>query len=53
MKSVVKVCCSTVKLLLLLSSSITEEVGVIRVVAENCVNIKKYSYCEGCLLDCN
>ncbi len=52
-KSVVKVCGSTVKLQLILASVSTVEVGGIRGVAVKCLDITKNSDCEGSLLDCN
>ncbi len=52
-KSVVKVCGSTVKLQLILASLSTVEVGGIRGVAVKCLDITKNSDCEGSLLDCN
>ncbi len=52
-KSVVKVCGSTVKLQLILPSLSTVEVGGIRGVAVKCLDITKNSDCEGSLLDCN
>ncbi len=52
-KSVVNVCGSTVQLQLLLAFLAKVEVGAIRGAAENLVEIKKTSDCEGSLLDCN
>ncbi len=52
-KSVVKVCGSTVKLQLKLAVLMTVEVGGIRGVAVKCLDIKKNSDCEGSSLDCN
>ncbi len=52
-KSVGKVCGSTVKLQLILASLSTVEVGGIRGVAVKCLDITKNSDCEGSLLDCN
>ncbi len=52
-KSVVKVCGSTVKLQLVLASLSTVEVGGIRGVAVKCLDITQNSDCEGSLLDCN
>ncbi len=53
MKSVVKVCGSTVKLQLILAALSKVEVGGIRGVAVKCLDITKNSDCEGSLLDCN
>ena len=52
-KSVVKVCGSTVKLQLILGVLSTVEAGGIRGVAVKCLDITKNSDCEGSLLDCN
>ena len=52
-KSVVKVCGSTVKLQLILATLSAAEVGGIRGVAVKCLDITKNSDCEGSLLDCN
>ena len=52
-KSVVKVCGSTVKLQLILAVLSTVEVGGIRGVAVKCLDITKNSDCEGSLLTCN
>ncbi len=52
-KSVVKVCGSTVKLTLLLADLSTVEVGGIRGVAVKCLDITKNSDCEGSLLNCH
>ncbi len=52
-KSVVKVCGSTVKLQLNLAVVSTVEVGGIRGVAVKCLDITKNSDCEGSSLDCN
>ena len=52
-KSVVKVCGSTVKLQLKLEVLSTVEVGGIRGVAVKCLDITKNSDCEGSSLDCN
>ncbi len=52
-KSVVKVCGSTVKLQLKLAVLSTVEVGGIRGVAVKCLDITKNSDCEGSSLDCN
>ena len=53
LKSVVKVCGSTVKLQLKLGVLSAVEVGGIRGVAVKCLDITKNSDCEGSLLDCN
>ncbi len=53
LKSVVKVCGSTVKLQLILGVLSAAEVGGIRGVAVKCLDITKNSDCEGSLLDCN
>ncbi len=50
-KSVVKVCGSTVKLQLILVVLSPVEVGGIRGVAVKCLDITKNSDCEGSLLD--
>ncbi len=52
-KSVVKVCGSTVKLQLILAVLSTVEVGGIRGVAVKCLDITKNSDCEGSLLNCH
>ena len=52
-KSVVKVCGSTVKLQLILATLSATEVGGIRGVAVKCLDITKNSDCEGSSLDCN
>ena len=52
-KSVVKVCGSTVKLQLILETLSATEVGGIRGVAVKCLDITKNSDCEGSLLSCN
>ncbi len=52
-KSVVKVCGSTVKLKLILAALSTVEVGGIRGVAVKCLDITKNSDCEGSLLNCH
>ena len=52
-KSVVKVCGSTVKLQLKLAVLSTAEVGGIRGVAVKCLDITKNSDCEGSLLERN
>ena len=52
-KSVVKVCGSTVKLQLKLAVLSTVEVGGIRGVAVKCLDITKNSDCEGSSLDCH
>ncbi len=52
-KSVVKVCGSTVKLQLILADLSTVEVGGIRGVAVKCLDITKNSDCEGSLLNCH
>ena len=52
-KSVVKVCGSTVKLQLKLGVLSTVEVGGIRGVAVKCLDITKNSDCEGSSLDCH
>ena len=53
LKSVVKVCGSTVKLQLILCVLSTVEVGGIRGVAVKCVDIRRNTGGEGGLLDCN
>ena len=53
LKSVVKVCGSTVKLQLILGLLSTVEAGAIRGVAAKCLDITKKSDCEGSLLDCH
>ena len=53
LKSVVKVCGSTVKLQLILVSLSAVEAGGIRGVAVKCLDITKNSDCEGSLLSCN
>ncbi len=53
MKSIVKVCGSTVTLQLILSVLSAAEVGGIRGVAVKCIDVTKNSDCEGSLLDCN
>ena len=53
LKSVVKVCGSTVKLQLILGALSAVEVGGIRGVAVKCLDITKNSDCEGSFLDCN
>ncbi len=53
LKSVVKVCGSTVKWQLILGVFSAAEVGGIRGVAVKCLDITKKSHCEGSLLDCN
>ena len=52
-KSVVKVCGSTVKLQLILVVLSAAEAGGIRGVAVKCLDITKNSDCEGSLLSCN
>ncbi len=52
-KSVGKVCGSTVKLQLIMASLRTGEGGGIRGVAVKCLDNTKKSDCEGSLLDCN
>ncbi len=52
-KSVVKVCGSTVECQLKLAVLSTEEVGGIRGVAVKCLDIRKNSDCEGSSVDCN
>ncbi len=52
-KSVVKVCGSTVTLQLVLAALSTVEVGGIRGVAVKCLDITKNSDCEGSLLNCH
>ena len=52
-KSVVKVCGSTVKLQLILVFLSAVEAGGIRGVAVKCLDITKNSDCEGSLLSCN
>ena len=52
-KSVVKVCGSTVKLQLILVALSAVEAGGIRGVAVKCLDITKNSDCEGSLLSCN
>ncbi len=52
-KSVVKVCGSTVKLQLILAVLSTVEVGGIRGVAVKCLDITKNPDCEGSLLNCD
>ena len=52
-KSVVKVCGSTVKLQLILVILSVVEVSGIRGVAVKCLDITKNSYCEGSLPSCN
>ncbi len=52
-KSVMKVCGSTVKLQLKLAVLSTVEVGGIRGVAVECLDITKNSVCEGSSLDFN
>ncbi len=52
-KSVVKVCGSTVKLKLRLAVLSTVEVGGIRGVAVKCLDITKNPDCEGSLLNCD
>ncbi len=51
-KSVVKVCCSTIKLQLILVDLREVEVGGIHGVAVKCIDIMKNVNCEGSLLDC-
>ncbi len=53
MKSVVKVCGSTVKLQLILAALSTVEVGGISGVAVKCIDITTNSDCEGSLLSHN
>ena len=53
LKSVVKVCGSTVKLQLKLAVLSTVEVGGIRGVAVKWLDSTKNSDCEGSLRDCN
>ena len=53
LKSVVKVCGSTVKLQLILAILSAVEAGGIRGVAVKCLDITKNSDCEGSSLDCN
>ncbi len=53
LKSVVKVCGSTVELQLILGDLSAGEVSGIRGVAVECLDITKNSDCEGSLLDCN
>ncbi len=52
-KSVVKVCGSTVKLQLILASLSTVEVGGIRGVAVKCLDIMKTTDREGRFPECN
>ncbi len=52
-KSVEKVCGSTIKLQLILAALRTVEVGGIRGVAVKCLDITKNSDCEGSLLNCH
>ena len=52
-KSVVKVCGSTVKLQLILALLSAAEAGGIRGVAVKCLDITKNSNCEGSLLSYN
>ncbi len=52
-KSVGKVCGSTVKLQLILAALSTVEVGGMRGVAVKCLDITKNSDCEGSLLNCH
>ena len=53
LKSVVKVCGSTVKLQLKLGVLSAAEVSGIRGVAVKCLDITKNSDCEGSSLECN
>ncbi len=53
LKSVVKVCGSTVKVQLILGVLSAAEVVGVRGVAVKCLDITKNSDCEGSLLDCN
>ncbi len=52
-KTVVKVCGSTVRLKLILAALTTVEVGGIRGVAVKCLDITKNSDGEGSLLSCH
>ncbi len=52
-KSVVKVCGSTVELQMILAALSTVEVGGSRGVAVKCLDITKNSDCEGSLLNCH
>ncbi len=53
LKTVMKVCGSTVKLQLILGVLSAAEVSGIRGVAVKCLDITKNSDCDGSLLDCN